>query len=340
MTRDVITQLPTATEQPGDGDVEQILRRAVAVAVQSPSGHNTQPWRFQVSGDRVAVFADRTRRLPVVDPEDRELVISCGAALAHLQIAVEDAGFVCEVEIPPAGTGTALLAVLVAARRIGRVGTRSAEVAAMADRRTNRNPFEDRPVPDGLLHEMQRIAAGGGAWLTPVRGAARDRLADLVAEGDRIQMADPAFRRELASWVRHNHSPARDGMRAHAFGVPDLLSRLAPVLVRRIDTGRRQAAKDRRLTLGSPLVVVLGTDQDTIDDWLATGQVLARVLLAATLWDVSASFVDQPVEVPPLRNELAALIGTTGAPQLVLRMGYGPPVLPQPRRPVGEVLSI
>ncbi|MEO1398336.1 MAG: nitroreductase family protein, partial [Pseudomonadota bacterium] len=56
-------------------------------AILAPSGHNTQPWRFRLLEDHLVVLADRTRALPVVDPYDRELTISCGAAIGHFEVA-------------------------------------------------------------------------------------------------------------------------------------------------------------------------------------------------------------------------------------------------------------
>jgi hypothetical protein len=38
--------------------------------------------------DTVELYADRTQALAVVDPEDRALTISCGAALPNLRVAL------------------------------------------------------------------------------------------------------------------------------------------------------------------------------------------------------------------------------------------------------------
>jgi hypothetical protein len=70
-------------------------------AVLAPSGHNTQPWLFKISGDQVELYADRSQALPVVDPEDRELTISCGAALSHLCIALHHFDYAGMVETFP-----------------------------------------------------------------------------------------------------------------------------------------------------------------------------------------------------------------------------------------------
>ena len=66
--------------------LETKLITAVEHAVLAPSSHNTQPWQFRLIEDGLQLFADRSRALPVVDPHDRALVISCGASLFHLRI--------------------------------------------------------------------------------------------------------------------------------------------------------------------------------------------------------------------------------------------------------------
>src|SRR3712207_8375749 len=110
------------------------------------------------------------------------------------------------------------------------------------------------------------------------------------------------------------------------------LSLAGPFAIRTFDTGRGQAAKDRQLAEGSPVLAILGTGGDAPPKWLAAGQALARVLLGARTEGVWASFLNQPIEVPELRPRLRDAIGQSGFPQLLLRMGYGPEVRPTPRR--------
>jgi hypothetical protein len=128
-------------------------------------------------------------------------------------------------------------------------------------------------------------------------------------------------------------------MPGSALGMSDLTSRLGPFAVRTFDWGRGRAAKDEQLALGSPVLAVLTTKADGPADWLAAGQALGHVLLQATVDDVVASFLNQPVEVEELRGEVAALAGG-GAPQLVLRLGFvAGKVPPTPRRPVADVFA-
>jgi Putative TM nitroreductase len=73
---------------PATGQSAEKLRFLVQYAILAPSSHNTQPWLFKIRGDVLELYADRTRALPIVDPANRALTISCGAALFHLRIAL------------------------------------------------------------------------------------------------------------------------------------------------------------------------------------------------------------------------------------------------------------
>jgi len=110
------------------------------------------------------------------------------------------------------------------------------------------------------------------------------------------------------------------------------------VIQERFGLPHRQAPEDRQLAAGSPVLAVLGTDADTPAAWLTAGQALMRVLLQACRQGMSASFLNQPIEVAELRPRLREVIGCPGFPQLLLRMGYGHAVRPTPRRPLGEVI--
>ena len=154
-------------------------------------------------------------------------------------------------------------------------------------------------------------------------------------------MSDKKFRRELAAWIHPNRSHSKDGMPGYAQRMPDLASYVSPFIIRTFDIGKGQAAKDKQLAIGSPVLAVLGTDNDEPLDWIHAGQAIASVLLLARSHSVWASFMNQPIEVPELRPKLleALQIRQAGFPQLLVRMGYSHDdyVKPTPRREVEDV---
>lgn len=317
--------------------VETALLEAVRRSILAPSSHNTQPWLFRIGKDFVEIHADRRRSLPVVDPEDRELVMSCGAALFNLRLGVRHAGYAVHCDLL-AEHGSGLLARVSVGQRSPVSSAEEALFQAILRRRTNRRPFEDRAIPPGIAADLETAARAEGALLTVLDSEAKYLAAELAAEGDRIQAADPEFRRELAAWVHSDRAQSNDGIPAGSFGVPAIASFVFPLILRTFDWGDGQAAKDRQLAEGSPMLAVLSTSEDGPRAWLEAGQGLERVLLTATAAGLSASFLNQPIEVSALRPRLAALAGIAGKPQLLLRIGYGSEAHAAPRRPLSEVL--
>jgi hypothetical protein len=334
------------TDYPTAGTIGEQLRFLLRYAILAPSGHNTQPWLFMITGDGIELYADRSRALPVVDPDDRELIISCGAALATLQIAIRHFGHPAALELTPDPSNSDLLARIT----VGGRGTAMRDpgddecaddelFAAITQRRSNRQPFHDRDIPAGLAERLVADAVAQGVWLRLLHGEDRVAVAELVAQGDRTQMADKRFRRELAAWVHPNRSRARDGMRGYGFGAADLMSYVGPVAIRSFDLGKGQAAKDHELVQHSPVLAVFGTTSDNQEAWLRCGQALQRVLLRARAADVFSSHLNQPIEVAELRPRLAQIVGKAGEfPQLLVRFGFGPEVTAQPRRTVDDVI--
>lgn len=314
------------------------LRFMLNYAVLAPSGHNTQPWLFKIIDDGIEIYADGSRALPVVDPDDRELIISCGAALSHLQLAMRHFGYADKTAILPEENSDLIARVTIAGRNDSQQD--DPLFSAITMRRTNRSPFEDRAVQTGLLQSFLNIAKEHGAWFDIVEGDKKKTVADLVSEGDRIQMSDKKFRRELAAWIHPNRSHSRDGMPGYAHGMPDLASNLGPFLIRTFDIGKGQAAKDKQLAAGSPVLAILGTAGDKARDWIHSGQSIGKILLRARVDGVWTSFLNQPIEVAELRSKLRDVTGrNNGFPQLLVRMGYGKEVKPTPRRDVESVIA-
>ncbi|MEF8794185.1 Acg family FMN-binding oxidoreductase [Thiohalorhabdus sp.] len=329
------------SDYPSAGTTEQRLRFFLRYAVLAPSAHNSQPWRFRVADGRAYLYADRRRRLPIADPEDRELTISCGAALFHLRLAMRYFGQAETVEAAPDPEDPELLATVTLAGPHAPDDTDRSLFRAVPRRFTHRGPFQATPVPPALQNMMQSLAAHEGAGLHCLSGPeTKGVVAALVAEGDRHQGGDPPFRRELADWLRTGLSRQRDGLHPRPLGVGLAMSLVLPAYLRWINWGPSQARQDRQWAREAPLLAVLTTARDGISCWLTAGQALAAVLLRAAEDGVQAAYLNQAVQVPELRQRLGEQLGGTGQPQVLLRLGYaGGTRRPAPRRPAELVID-
>lgn len=321
-------------------DLDERFRCLVKHAVCAPSGHNTQPWLFQRGANYLDVIADRTRGLPVADPNDRELTISCGAALDHMRVAARHYGWELVCDLHPETNDADVLARVYLKHSAPPKGDEKELFEAIKTRRTTRASFENTLLPPELTDRCVRYAQMSGIELSLITERDnRNAVADLVAEGDRIQFADIRFRRELASWVHSRRGATKDGMSGAGFGMPDVLSPIGALVIRSFDLGNGIAASEKeKIAEGSPLLAVLATPDDSVEQWLTTGQVLSRVLLMLASARATASYLNAPVEVDELRPRLREIVGCQGLPQLVMRFGYGPEVEPTVRREVYDVM--
>lgn len=330
----------SSIDYPHTEPTEDQLRYLLRYAILAPSSHNAQPWLFRISDASVHLYADRSRTLVIVDPEDRQLHMGCGAALLNLRLALRRFGRASIVTLMPWLRDSDYLARV----RVGPPVTPTLRdhqlFESIPRRHTNRRPFELRPVSYQIFDELAAAAAAEGAWLVRLHPDDKARAAEIIAAADRIQFHDREFRKELADWLVAKGSRRRDGIPCQEKGYDGARSFAAPLLVRTFDRGDTEAARDHELATGSPLLVVLGTDGDGPADWLRAGQAMQRVLLTARIHGISASFLNQALELDQMRPQVRTIVGRPGFPQLILRMGYGPEASSTPRRSLRDVLMV
>ena len=328
---------------PWGGSAEEQAAFLLRYAILAPSTHNTQPWKFALVPGGIEVYADYSRRMPVVDPGNRELLMSVGAAVFTLRVAAEWFGMECRVTYSFSGDSERPLAVAAIARREspaqGDEGIASL-FGPIVRRHTNRHPFLYSRVPETILRRLRGLEIGGQASVAvSTDGSVNSQVGELVAAADRMQLGDPSFRSDLAEWIRPNWTQKPDGMTGAALGMNSVASALGPWTTRVVDTGSLRAAKDRNLCAQAPVLVVLESE-DSVPHWLACGELLQRLLLTVTREGLHHSYFNMPVQVPDLRVRLRSLCGLSAWPQILLRVGFSlTEPAKTPRRSVEEVLT-
>ena len=316
-----------------DGSVVAQVRAWLRAAVAAPSVFNTQPWLFRVTGREIEVYADPVRRLEVVDPRGRELMISVGAALFNLRVAMLADGRTPLVHLLPDGADSDLVARVRPGPALAVSETVRLLAEAIPRRCTNRRPFEPTPVPPEVLADLCVAAAAEGGDLVVAGPVLRDAVLGVVRTAEHVRRRDPDYYVELADWTG-GPSTRGDGVPPETFGP---WSALEVVPLRDFGLVRPVPRRFEAEYESEPTIALLYSPGDDPEQWVRTGQALERTLLTASVRGLASTLMTQPIEIPRLR-ELLTISATGAVAQVVLRFGYGPPSAPSPRRTLQSVL--
>jgi nitroreductase len=304
---------------------------AIGLANRAPSVHNTQPWRWLVDDASVHLVADRTRRVPATDPDGRDLLLSCGAALHHLRVAFAGLGWDAVVRYYPNEHDPDHLAT-VKPRALDTTEDDIALARAILRRRTDRRRFTSWPIPTEHLDLMVRRAARAGALLVPVTDSAtRWLLTRAIDTAARTQTQNPDYETEIAAWSRRSFAAA-DGVLRTSTGPlrhDDTSMRAFPGgLLVNAPTGRGETDAARLL--------VLATLQDNPLLAVQAGEAASAALLTATDLGLASCPLSQPLEVADTRATIREqVLDGTAYPHLILRVGWAPTsARPLPHSPV------
>jgi hypothetical protein len=313
-------------------------RRCVSIASLAPSKHNAQPWWYELVDGGVRLHADGARSMPTSDPHGREVVIGCGAALQHLCLALRGEGWEPAVTRFPAGEGNSVVAEVGTAGRREPTVSELRLLAAVPDRHTNRGPLDGARLGADAPFVLQGAAERQFAKLYLVTSTgSRNAMDDLITRAERSAARDIEMKSELRQWLRPADTSSCDGVPVSAAASGAGGAYRGRFVQRDFDPSG-QAVAGRDMGDDDPMLAVLWTDGDSPVDWLRAGMALGEVLLALTAGGGSASLLNQPIEIPPLRAAVRTELGITGFPQLILRLGVGHPVTATPRRHLDDLL--
>jgi nitroreductase len=316
---------------------QRTVRSALALAAAAPSVHNSQPWRWVVGPHTVHLHADLARWLPATDPQGRDMIVSCGAALHHARVALAAAGLASSVHRMPNLDEPDHLAALHLHPRLADDSDLTL-ASAILRRRTDRRRFTDWEVPAAFVDELSERAAEQGALLRPVTAPrSRERLIEAIQESAQVQESNIGYLVERAIWT---------GRHADVEGIP-----AANLLRNAVASGSATARRFSDGLIEQPsddepdgaLLTVLATASDDPLSQLRAGEALSAVLLHATELGLATCALSQPLEVGSSRRVVQDdVLDGTAAPQLVLRVGWAPlgsPLRPTPRRPIDDMIK-
>ncbi|GAB3026369.1 Acg family FMN-binding oxidoreductase [Mycobacterium bourgelatii] len=312
------------------------IQTALTLASRAPSVHNTQPWRWRVGQSSLHLYADPSLQLPHTDPDGRDLMLSCGAALHHCVVALAALGWQAKVNRLPNPAEPAHLAAIEVTRHVpDQLDIMLA--AAIPRRRTDRRHYSFWQVPVADIALMAARAARSGVALHRVESMSS--LSAIVSQSMSEHAADPGYFTELATWTGRHASPV--GVPARNIPVPDPT---AMVPSRHFAGAALPMPPDTSSVDDNAVILALGTHDDDRLSQLRAGEATSVVLLTATAMGLASCPVTEPLEIAETREAVRAeVFGDSSYPQMLLRVGWAPinadPLPATPRRPLAEIVE-
>ncbi len=318
-----------------DTAVSTRMRELVRYATLSANGHNAQPWKFAIRENALEIYPDYTRRLPIVDPHDRELWISLGCALENLLLAAHAIGYATEVTHPDAED-------VIHIHLSQDAPHSTAQFNAIPHRQSTRSEYDGQPVEAAALDQVYALPMEPGVVLHVITDrSGLDTVLDYINQGNRLQFADKAFVDELISWLRFTKREAlhsQDGLFTRCSGNPEVPRWLGKRFVAATKP-EQQADADAKKLRSSSGAYVIASETDDKAAWVRTGQVYQRVALTMTAHNIKSAFLNQPIEVTPIRSQFQTALNLGASlPQLLIRFGHADAMPYSLRRPVEQVL--
>jgi hypothetical protein len=311
----------------------------IRLATLAASSHNSQPWKFRITGENIQIHPDYTRRLPVVDPQDRELWISLGCALENLMVAARSFGYFPEITYPENDEWISVkLGTVVSSTPV-----KDELLEAIYERQNTRSEYANQKVESGSntefpLPDFSEPDIAIQYFDTPDD---LNKISDFVKRGTVAQYSNKLFIEELNHWLRFNKKEAitsLDGLYSRCSGNPEVPRFVGQMFVSSSDPDKMAEVEVNKLHSSAGVLVIASTRDDRAA-WVRTGQVYERWALKMTASGYKSSMLNQPIEVPEIRGQMAESLSLGKSnPQLLIRFGRAAEMPRSLRRPVSEVL--
>ena len=298
--------------------VSDQLRFLVQFAVLAPSSHNSQPWKFEVKEHQITIRPDMRRALPKSDINNRQLFISLGCALENILIAADYYGFATQVAYQESGATISLQSVRPEPQQ-----EKDHLIFSIPRRHTNRNPYEDQMPGEDFLQRLKHNEMDDLSITFIKDQSQKEKIADIVSEALITAMDDRGFRDELSHYLKSNITRSNLGMPGLGFGMPILISLIAPFLIKYININRVSRKKDESLLKKhTPVFGIITTKGDDRESWIRAGQAYELIALEAEKDGMKIHPMAAAIQIGDFYKALQSVLSISLRPQVFFRVGY------------------
>lgn len=316
------------------------------LASLAPSGHNTQPWTIASKGPkRWLIGSERSRWLPGVDPENRELMLSIGAFIENISVAAGIHGYEANIDIIGQDNFSPKIADV---RLVPKTATGTSDQAIKL-RRTIRKYLQKTEI---RLEDIEHLAANNHRKITyyPLDSKEGTYLKNATLLANKAQVYRDDAQDELANWIRWTEGEEREygtGLSPESMEMEGIMRWYAKRFLGKNDV-LSKTFRDETIKLVEEQVqncagwLIITSDSSTVADLIEAGRVLQAAWLRAYGKSIAFHPMTQVLEENPWKNEVKKELGHSGNIQFIIRVGYVR-TYPQPvslRMPMPKIITV
>ncbi|HKL24544.1 MAG TPA: hypothetical protein VJ912_04360 [Candidatus Nanoarchaeia archaeon] len=283
---------------------ENKIYKILDIARFAPSSHNTQPWKLSICKNCVKVFPDFEKALDIADPDNRELFISLGCLIANIGVVANKYGLGVKI-IYSKQKNNPIKVYFKKSKK------ESFNISEIKQRRTNRNKYSQKSLPDDLLDSLRKLCEKD-VNLDFLTGENKESVSKMVYKGDIQQFSNPKYRKELSHWIKKG-----------VMGGGKIYNAISAFFVSNFNLGKSIGKKDSLLIKSSPVYAVLGTKKDRVRDWIDIGISYEKIALYLTSKGISNHPMNQGLlELKNNRKKISKMCNKMDYAQFGFRIGY------------------
>ena len=292
----------------------------------APSSHNAQPWFVKVlEPGKWIVGIDPERRLAVVDPDNREMLLSIGAFVENLSLAAGALGYEAHTEI----IAREAMDQEVVSVTLARTKPTGYPLERITNRRTVRGGFCTDELKDKDVRALSE-PFDGRLFYYPRGTEHAQCIEEGAVEFFRAQTYRDEAQKELREWTRLGNAEAkkyRSGLTTESMEITGIAGWYVRTFMKAEDVMKENYRKqgiDRNTKWaaeGGGWFVLTSKGRGVVD-LVETGRQFERMALMARELNVAVHPMTQYLEEKAGLDQISKNHEQSVIPQFILRVGY------------------
>lgn len=337
--------------------MQESIIKILEVAVNAPSGENSQPWRFEVEGNKIYILNLPERDQSLYNFGQKGSLVAHGALIENISITAPIFGYSTEICLLPDDQNPNLIATVNLGELSSNQQSDESLYSCIIKRSTNRKPYENTPLGDEQFNYLNNVEGETGECKSIfVRDSEKMKnIAMACSVNEQVMFGNKFIHNfffEHINWTKKEELEKRLGFYIKTLELPSpvqvalRLFRYWPVMNFFNKLGLNKViAKGNAVNYANASVMVAFAVKNNMPrDFIITGRAMQRLWLKATKMDLSAQpmagilFFMQAImggevnkfssaQIELIKNAYGKVKNVFGVnndtPVMILRVGYG-----------------